>query len=131
MFGFTTFNQSPFNSLGGTSYLVDVNETATFTDLFASQIAFNILQDESFSIADGDGGGTTFDFFVTAAENASFDSEPAGAWGTYASQTDSFTLTATDDGFANFNPTVADSVTFTSAQSANVNFKPTTAETAT
>ena len=73
MFGFTTFNQSPFNSLGGTSYPVDIAETIIFTDAFLSQIDFAGLNAESIALTDGDGGGSTFDFFVTSAENYSLD----------------------------------------------------------
>ena len=73
MFGVSTFAQSPFASLGGTAWPVDVAEALTLTDVYDGPVAFGGILADSISIVDSDGGGTTFDFFVTDAENFSLD----------------------------------------------------------
>ena len=40
MFGISTFAQSPFASLGGTAYPVDLAESFTLSDVFAGPGAF-------------------------------------------------------------------------------------------
>ena len=78
MFGISTCAQSPFASLGGTAFPVDLAEIFTLSDVYAAQVAFEGLYDESFALADSDGGATTFDFFVTNSENYSLDDQSAG-----------------------------------------------------
>ena len=52
MFGITAFAQSPFATLGvtGETFAVNVDDSFTTTDAYASFAAFNPINDESFDI---------------------------------------------------------------------------------
>jgi hypothetical protein len=113
MFGISAFAQSPFASLGGTAFPVDLAESMTFTDVYAGPVAFQGLYDESFALADSDGGGSTFDFFGTVAENYSLDDQSFGNYDVLVSQSDSFNLTDDVIGNVDFVGVLTDSVTFT------------------
>ena len=78
MFGISAFAQSPFASLGGTAYPVSVAESFTFSDSYLGPATFGGIIADSISLVDGDGGATTFDFFVTDAETFSLDDQARG-----------------------------------------------------
>jgi len=48
MFGISAFAQSPFAALGGNAFPVDLAESFTLSDVYAAQVAFEGLYDESF-----------------------------------------------------------------------------------
>jgi len=112
MFGISTFAQSPFAALGGNAYPVDVAESFTLSDVYDGPAGFQGLLDESFSIVDGDGGGTSFDFFVSTVENYSLNDEAFGVADILVSQSDSFTLTTAEDIQVDFNPVYAETITY-------------------
>ena len=131
MFGLTTFAQSPFNALGGTTFVVTTSESVTFSDTYAGPVVFSGIIADSIALADSDGGGSTFDFFVTASENYSLDDLQTGLWSGGRAILESMTLTSEEIVIVNFNPELPENYTLTETQDSNVNFKPTVAETAT
>ena len=67
MFGLTTFNQSSFNALGGTTYIVTTAETFTLSDAYTGPVAFGGIIADSISLSDLD--TSQFNFAETIAEN--------------------------------------------------------------
>lgn len=131
MFGLTTFAQSPFNALGGTTYVVTTEETFTLSDTYDGPVAFGGIIADSIALADSDGGGTSFDFFLTAAENYSLDDLMTGLWSGGRSVEEAITITSEEVGIANFIGINPETYTLTTTEDANANFKPTNAETVT
>ena len=88
MFGLSTFAQAPFASLGGTKYDVAVDDTITFSDVFAiSKVDYAGLVNDSISLTDD--VPSNFNYYLTNAESFNLDAEGTGAWNTYAANDES------------------------------------------
>jgi hypothetical protein len=70
MFGFSAFAQSPFSSLGGTAYPVNIAEALTATVALGGSATFQGLYDEDFAMSDAD-AGATFNYFLNISEDFS------------------------------------------------------------